>query len=72
MTDRYNSLVVVLEEDWRDDDCEALINAIYQLKGVASVEGNVSDPNTYIAREQAVYYWRKKLIDVLWPHQKKD
>ena len=41
MTDRYNFLVVVLEENIRDDDAETILNAIRMVKGVLSVEGNV-------------------------------
>ena len=43
MTDRYNALTVVMEKDMRDDDAEALIAAIRQLRGVLSVSGNVAD-----------------------------
>lgn len=53
MTDRYNALVVVLEHNTRDDDAEATINAIKQIKGVISVKGNVSDINDHIAKECA-------------------
>ncbi len=47
MTDRYHSLTVALEKDTREDDAEALIAAIEQLRGVAGVEGNVDDPSSF-------------------------
>lgn len=65
MTDRYNALVVTLEKNMRDDDCEALIAAINQLRHVADVKGNVADMDSHIARSQALYELRGKLWDVL-------
>lgn len=48
MTDRYHSLTVALDKDTRDDDAEALIAAIKQLRGVAGVEGNVVDTADFV------------------------
>lgn len=53
MTDRYNALTVVLEKDMREDDAQALLSAIRQLRGVLSVDGNVSDMNSHIAYARA-------------------
>ena len=53
MTDRYNALTVVLENDIRTDDAESLVKAIEQLRGVLSVTGVVSDINSYMAVERA-------------------
>jgi hypothetical protein len=44
MTDRYFSLLVALERDIREDDCEDIINAIGMIRGVLKVSGNVSSP----------------------------
>ncbi len=41
MTDRFNGFVVVLKHDLREDDAEATIAAIRQIKGVLSVEPHV-------------------------------
>lgn len=70
MTDRFNALVVVLEKDMRDDDAEALLIAIRQLRGVASVEGNVADMASHIARVQARTELSAGLWDVLYPKTK--
>lgn len=43
MTDRFNALTVVLEKDIREDDAQALLSAIGQLRGVLTVSGNVAD-----------------------------
>lgn len=67
MTDRYNGLVVVLEQDIRDDDAEHIINAIKMLRGVLSVAGNVSDMASHIAQERADRQWRDRLHKLLWP-----
>lgn len=67
MTDRFNALTVVLEKNIREDDAEAIILAISQLRGVASVEGNVADMASYIAKEQAMHELRGKMMDILFP-----
>jgi hypothetical protein len=61
MTDRYNYLMVVLEENTREDDAESIINAIKMIKGIGTVKPNVVDPNSFILE------WRAKndLIDKL-------
>jgi len=43
MTDRFHTLTVTLEREIRDDDAEALIKAIMQLRGVLDVQGEVAD-----------------------------
>ena len=67
MTDRYNTLTVVLEKDMRDDDAEVLIAAIRQLRGILSVRGNVADPSDYMAQERAKRELGDKLWQVLYP-----
>ncbi len=53
MTERYSGFVVVLDEDRREDDSEAIIQAIRQLKGVLKVEPVVSDPAIHIAHQSS-------------------
>ena len=67
MTDRYHTLTVVLERDIRSDDCEPLIEAIKQLRGVLSVTGIVSDMTAHMAKERARRELGDKLWDVLHP-----
>lgn len=67
MTERYNALTVVLEQDMRDDDAEALLSAIRQLRGVISVTGNVANIGSHISDERAKYDLRQKLWNVLYP-----
>lgn len=67
MTDRYNALTVVLEQDMRDDDAEALLSAIRQLRGVLSVTGNVADMDSYISDARAKHDLGRKLWSVIYP-----
>lgn len=67
MTDRYNTLTVVLERDIRDDDAEKLLNAIHQLRGVLSVKGNASDLNSLMAEERAKRELGQKIWKVIYP-----
>lgn len=67
MTDRYNALIVVLEQDMRDDDAEALLGAIRQLRGVLSVTGNVADIGSHISDERAKHVLGQKLWGVIYP-----
>lgn len=67
MTDRYNALTVVLEKDIREDDAEALLNAIRQLRGVLSVHGNVADFDDQIAQDRVRHELGEKLWRVLYP-----
>ena len=43
MTDRHSGYVVVLQEDLREEDAEAVLNALRMTKGVLSVEPIVAD-----------------------------
>ena len=65
MTDRYNALVVVLDQDIRSDDAETIINAIKALKHVVSVKGNVSDINSHTAEAIAKHKLQHKIFEVL-------
>ena len=67
MTDRYSALTVTLEHDLRDDDAQALINAIKQLRFVLDVQPHTADP-----MEQSVAEMRlktelyEKISDIFW------
>ena len=65
MTDRYHALTVVLDDDIRDDDAEAIINAIRMIRGVADVTPHVVDPETHSARIRARSDVRDKLIELV-------
>lgn len=67
MSDRINAITVVLDKEYRDDDCEAILTALRMVRGVLSVVPNVADPSSYIAEERARHDLRKRLTEVLWP-----
>lgn len=65
MTDRLNALIVVLEQDIREDDARPLIQAISQLRGVASVQPNVADIASHIAHTRARHEIETRLFKAL-------
>jgi len=67
MTDRYFALTVLLEKDTRDDDAEAIINAILMIKGVADVSPLVANSELWAATNRARNELRDKLWQVLYP-----
>jgi len=50
MTDRIRHLTVVLDEDYRSDDVEAIVKAIQLIRGVASVDLHVVEAKDHLAR----------------------
>lgn len=65
MTDRYNSLIVSLDRDIRDDDAEFIINAIRMIKGVNGVTGNIVDADSYSASRRVTEKLRDKLYGLI-------
>lgn len=49
MTDRLRGFVVTLDRDLREDDAEATLNAIRQVRGVIDVSPVVADYNSLMA-----------------------
>lgn len=43
MTDRYNSFLVILDRDIRDDDAQAILTTLKQVRGVVDVKPNISN-----------------------------
>lgn len=67
MTDRINSITIVLEQDLRSDDAEPLLGAFRQFRGVVSVTANVSDSMQHVANERARHELGSKLLNVIYP-----
>lgn len=65
MTDRHNGYIVVLEKDIREDDAEATIAAIMQIKGVLKVVPQIADVESAIAESRAHRELLDKLFKVL-------
>lgn len=58
---------MILENDIRDDDAEAVINALRMTKGVLSVQAIDSSVHMgeIIANTRRDAIWRQRLIDLL-------
>jgi|GEM_PF-1793986 len=68
MTDRVHALTVILEREYRDDDVEAIVNAIKMMRGVLDVKPHIiEDIDFYSSREQAKFELRQEMREVLWP-----
>lgn len=67
MTDRHAGYVVTLENDIREDDAQATMAALKQIKGVLTVEPVIGDVGLMIAQGRAENDVRTKVIDALWP-----
>lgn len=67
MSDRVNYITVILEEDKREDDCEATLNAIRNIKGVLSVEPNISNPDHWLAEVRARHELGGAIMKVIFP-----
>lgn len=59
MTDRHAGYIVTLENDMREDDAQATINALRMVKGVLSVDPIVANIETHMAQSRA----RRELIE---------
>lgn len=67
MTERFHSLLVVLEKDMRSDDpgLEDIITSINQLRGVSGVQENKADLHSVVGIERAKTEFGQKLIEQL-------
>lgn len=66
MTDRHAAYIVVLDEDYREDEGgKAILNAIRMTKGVASVEPVLYSYDIHIAKQRMDSEWRQKILGLL-------
>ena len=65
MTDRIKGLVVVLDQDYRTDTVDEIVNAIKMVKGVAAVEKNVATLDDYMNRERVRQELVGKIFEAL-------
>jgi hypothetical protein len=70
MTDRYYALTVTLTEPIRDDDAEAIINAIRMIKGVNNVVPLVAEADLHWAAERAKRELGEKILELIYPKTK--
>jgi hypothetical protein len=65
MTAVRTGLVVILDDDVRDDDAEAIATAIRMIRGVASVHTAEAEPDAQVARERMDAEWRQRIVGLL-------
>lgn len=65
MSDRIKGLIVALDNDYRDDDAEAIINAIRMVRGVSNVTTSVASSDDWMARDRVRMELHGKLLKVL-------
>ena len=71
MSDRANTITVVLEKETRVDDLDNILNSIKMIKGVATADANVASLGDYWAVEKARWDLTNKLWEVLYPKLEK-
>lgn len=65
MSDRIKGLLVALDKDYRDDDCQEIIDAILMIKGVRNVTTKVVSHDDYLNRTLIKQELRTKLLEIL-------
>ncbi len=65
MSDRYSALIVILENNIRDDDAEALISAMKQLRGVLDVQPHIANPEEAIAETRVRADLLRRIIEMI-------
>jgi len=65
MTDRINTITIVLERDVRDDDIEPLVQALQMIRGVAAVKPNVAHVSDFMAEERAKRDMGHRILDAI-------
>lgn len=67
MTDRLKGVIVTFDNDIREDDAEAVLNAIRMVRGVLSVKPVVSSSEQHMAEERVRRELGEKLLKVIYP-----
>jgi hypothetical protein len=68
MTNRHSAYLVILEHDMREDDAQATVTALGQIKGVLSVGPYVAENLAIdIAESRVRNELSQKLFEVLYP-----
>lgn len=65
MTDRIKGLTIALDRDYRDDDVQAIVDAIMMIKGVQAVKKSVANHEDWINRVQIRTDIQRRLFDAL-------
>jgi hypothetical protein len=71
VTDRIHALTVVLEDDVREDDVEAIVAAIRMIRRVLSVKAHVADHRLHAAEERVRRQLGDEILRVVFPDWKR-
>ena len=63
MTDRIKGMTITLDADIREDDVQAIVNAMKMIKGVVHVEPSIVTVEDHINREMIRYEFKHKLFN---------
>lgn len=72
VTDRIKALTVILDQDYRDDDVQAIVHAIEQLRGVSSVTLVQATTDDYMARQVVGLKIERVIFDALRAYVKQE
>jgi len=62
-----NTIAVVIEREFRDEECDQILAVIRMIKGVLSVTPNAADFDDIMSIDRARSDLSKKLWKVLYP-----
>jgi hypothetical protein len=65
MTDRIKGFTVTLDRDIRDDDFEAIANAVRMIKGVIDVHPSIDSPDDHINKQRVRWEIRDKFMALI-------
>lgn len=65
MTDRHSGYVVALDANMREDNAQAVLDAIRMIKGVISVRPLVADPMAEIHAARTRRELTMKILDLI-------
>ena len=65
MSQEFNSFLVVLNRDTREEEAQRIASAIEMIRGVCSVSAQPADIMQHISREQAKLELRTKIWEAL-------
>jgi len=68
MTDRIKGFTVTLDQDYRDDDVENILNAVRMIKGVTHVEPSITTAEDHMNRERIRIELQNEIFNTLSKH----
>lgn len=66
MTDRVKALTVILDKNYREDDIQALCDAILCFRAVIKVEKYKTEPGDLVERERIRQEYFEKMRDLFF------